>query len=106
MPMVATAFSPVDSVVVEHPSGAMIEIPEDATAGPDGEELMASVEEVEAPEENVLPVGQVFDFSVVDGDGGDVHLREPVEITLPYTLLEGKDAADVALLHWDDRLGR
>ena len=27
-------------------------------------------------------------------------------VTLPYTLPEGKDADDVALLHWDERLGR
>ena len=93
-------------MVVEHPSGARIEIPVDATGSPEDEKLMASVEEVEPPEGNTLPLGEVFDFSVVDEDGNDVHLREPVQITVPYTLPEEKDSADVALLHWDDRLGR
>ena len=105
-PMVMQSLTPGEGLMLEHPSGAMIEIPADATAGPEGEELMVSVEEVAVPEENVLPVGKVFGFSVVDQDGDDVHLREPVEITVPYTLPEGKDAADVALLHWDERLGR
>ena len=105
-PMVMQSLTPGEGLMLEHPSGAMIEIPADATAGPEGEELMVSVEEVAAPEESVLPVGKVFDFSIVDQDGDDVHLREPVEITVPYTLPEGKDAADVALLHWDERLGR
>ena len=105
-PMVMQSLTPGEELMLEHPSGAMIEIPADATAGPEGEELMVSVEEVAAPEENVLPVGKVFDFSIVDQDGGDVHLREPVAITVPYTLPAGKDAADVALLHWDERLGR
>ena len=105
-PMVMQSLTPGEGLMLEHPSGAMIEIPADATAGPEGEELMVSVEEVAPEEENLLPVGRVFDFSVVDQDGDDVHLREAVAVTLPYTLPEGKDAADVALLHWDERLGR
>ena len=105
-PMVMQSLTPGEELMLEHPSGAMIEIPADATAGPEGEELMVSVEEVAAPEENVLPVAKVFDFSVVDQDGGDVPLREPVEITLPYTLPEGKTELDLLPVYWDEQYGR
>ena len=105
-PMVMQSLTPGEELMLEHPSGAMIEIPADATAGPEGEELMVSVEEVAAPEENVLPVGKVFDFSIVDQDGDDVPLREPVEVTLPYTLPEGKTDSDLLPVYWDEQYGR
>ena len=63
-PMVMQSLTPGEGLMLEHPSGAMIEIPADATAGPEGEELMVSVEEVAPEEENLLPVGRVFDFSI------------------------------------------
>ena len=65
---------------------------------------MVSIEEVEAPEGSTLPGGRVFDFSIVDQDGRDVDLREPVILRLPYE--EGLDPVDVAVLDWNEALRR
>ena len=104
--MVSHSLTPGEELMVEHPSGAMIMVPRDATAAPSGEELMVAIREVDPPEGSVLPGEQVYDISVTGQEGLDAPLREPVEITLPYTLPEGKNAADVVLLHWDHQLGR
>ena len=95
-----------DMVVLEHESGARIEIPPGATAGALGEDgaemVTVTIEEVEAPAGSILNVGPVFGFSIVGEDGDEVPLREAVKITLPYALPEDKNAADVIMLHWDE----
>ena len=95
-----------EPVVLEHESGARIEIPPGATAGALGEDgaetVTVTIQEVEPPAESILNVGPVFGFSIVDQDGDEVPLREAVKITLPYTLPEDKNAADVIMLHWDE----
>ena len=95
-----------EPVVLEHERGARIEIPPGATAGALGEEgaetVTVTIQEIEPPAESILNVGSVFGFSIVDQDGDEVPLREAVKITLPYTLPEDKNAADVIMLHWDE----
>ena len=95
-----------EATEVVHPSGVKIELPMDGTAGPEEEEFMVSIQEIDPPEGNVLPVTRIYDISVTGEGGREVSLREPATITLPYTLPAGKTAADVALLHWDEQLGR
>ena len=85
---------------VEHGSGAQIEIPPDTTA----EAATVAIAEVDPPESPVA-VGRVFDFSVVDVDGQDVELQQPVTITLPYHLPKGKTAADIVVLDWNHEAG-
>ena len=93
-------------VEVVHGSGAKIEIPPGATAGALGadsaETVTVSIQRIDPPGESILPLGQVFDFSIVDQEGRDVPLREAVKVTLPYTLPADKNAADVTMLHWDE----
>ena len=89
---------------MEHPSGASIEVPSASTDGPAEDELMVSIEEVEAPVESTLHGGRVFDFSIVDQDGRDVALREPVILRLPYE--KGLDPVDLAVLDWNEALRR
>ena len=95
-----------EPVVLEHERGARIEIPPGATAGALGEDgaetVTVTIQEIEPPAESILNVGSVFGFSIVDQDGDEVPLREAVKITLPYTLPEDKNAADVIMLHWDE----
>ena len=95
-----------EPVVLEHERGARIEIPPGATAGALGEDgaetVTVTIQEIEPPAESILNVGPVFGFSIVDQDGDEVPLREAVKITLPYTLPEDKNAADVIMLHWDE----
>ena len=95
-----------EATEVVHPSGVKIELPMDGTAGPEEEEFMVSIQEIDPPAGNVLPVTRIYDISVTGEGGREVPLREPATITLPYTLPAGKTAADVALLHWDEQLGR
>ena len=102
--MVSESFTPGEEVMVEHPSGAMIEVPQEATAGPEEEQFTVSIEEVESPEGSIIPGGRVFDFNVLDQNGREVDLREPVKLSLPYK--DGLDPADVAVLGWNDALGR
>ena len=89
---------------MEHPSGASIQVPTESTDGPAEDELVVSIEEVEAPEGGTFLGGRVFDFSIVDHDGKDVDLREPVVLRLPYK--EGLDPVDVAVLDWNEALRR
>ena len=112
-----------DQAVVEHESGAMIEIPEGATnpvppdwsAGPEltdvtetvsDEMVTVSITEFEAPSPSVVEVQSAYDITVVDQDGEDVVLREPVTITLPYTLPEGKTTEDLDVVYWNEPLER
>ena len=99
-----------EPVVLEHERGARIEIPPGATTGALGDEssetVTVAIKEVGPPAQSMLPLGRVFGFSIVDQEGRDVPLREPVEITLPYTLAAGQNADDMEMLHWDDQLKR
>ena len=95
-----------ESVEVEHDAGAAIEIPMEATEGATTGPIKVSIREVDPPEGSQLEVERVFDFSVVDRFGDDVNLGQPVELTLPYTLPEGKDAADLMVLHWNESTGK
>ena len=112
-----------EEAVVEHESGARIEIPNGATvpvptdwsAGPEltsipqresDEMVTVSITEFETPVPNVVEVQSAYDISIVDEDGEDVVLREPVTVTLPFTMPEGKNAADVLVVHWNEHLER
>ena len=86
-----------EAATVTHDSGARIEIP----AGTNIESTTVSVAEVEPPV-SFVPVGRVFDFSIVDRDGKEVELQQPVTVTLPYELPEGKEHSDVVVLHWNE----
>ena len=112
--------------IVEHSDGVQVQIPEAATAGTpsdehswtpgseiteepdDGNDRMVtvSIQAIDPPEGNVLEGGQVYNISFTDDDGDDVHLRQPVTLTLPYTLPDDKTASDVVVLHWDQRVRR
>ena len=67
-PVAQRSFSPGEEVAVEHPSGASIQVPSESTDGPTEDEIVVSIQEVEAPLESTLPGGRVFDFSIVDED--------------------------------------
>ena len=112
-----------EEAVFEHESGARIEIPDGATvpvpldwyAGPEltstpqmasDEIVTVSITEFDTPVPNVLEVESAFEISIVDEDGEDVVLREPVTVTLPFTMPEGKNAADVLVVHWNEHLER
>ena len=112
-----------EEAVFEHESGARIEIPDGATvpvpldwyAGPEltstpqmasDEIVTVSITEFDTPVPNVLEVESAFEISIVDEDGEDVVLREPVTVTLPFTMPEGKNAADVQVVHWNEHLER
>ena len=112
-----------EEAVFEHESGARIEIPDGATvpvpldwsAGPEltsapqmafDEIVRVSITEFDTPVPNVLEVESAFEISIVDEDGEDVVLREPVTVTLPFTMPEGKNAADVLVVHWNEHLER
>ena len=103
-PMVMQSLTPGEELMLEHPSGAMIEIPQDATGEENAGQLTVSIAEVDPPRESIFTDGPVFDFTIVDQEGNEVDLREPVILHLPYP--EGLDPADVAVLHWNEALGR
>ena len=114
--MVEKSLSSGEAAELEHPMGARIVIPAGAAgpviAGIPGgvdpaisgvsQEFSVVIEESEGPRSNPLEVQSVFGITVVDGDGNDVPLREPVEITLP----EGKTVEDLLVVYWDEQLGR
>ena len=112
-----------EAAVFEHDSGAKIEIPEGATvpissdwvAGPEltgvtqttsDEMVTISITEFDTPVPNVLDVDPAFDVSIMDQDGEDVVLQDSVTVTLPFTMPEGKNAADVLVVHWNEPLER
>ena len=90
-----------EAAVVTHDSGAQIEIP----AGTTTEAATVSITEV-TPPESILSVGRTFDFAVTGASGEDVELQGPVTLRLPYSLSEGKNEADVAVLRWDEDVRR
>ena len=90
-----------EAAVVTHDSGAQIEIP----AGTTTESATVSITEV-TPSETILSVGRTFDFAVTNASGVDVDLQGPVTLRLPYSLSEGKNEADVAVLRWNEDVRR
>ena len=90
-----------EAAVVTHDSGAQIEIP----AGTTTESATVSITEV-TPPETILSVGRTFDFAVTNASGEDVELQGPVTLRLPYSLSEGKNEADVAVLRWNEDVRR
>ena len=101
------SFAAGEAAVLEHSSGARIEIPAEASMGlAKGETATASIREVLQPEDSLLKVGRVFDFTVADSSGDKVVIEQPVAVTLPYDLPEGKNIDDLVILHWDESVGR
>ena len=90
-----------EAAVVTHDSGAEIEIPAGATT----EAATVSITEVDPPE-SILSLGRTFDFAVTNASGEDVELRGAVTLRLPYSLSEGKNEADVAVLRWNEGVRR
>ena len=99
-PVTAT-IAPGEAAVVTHDSGAEIEIPAGATM----QAATVSITEV-TPPESVLSLGRTFDFAVTNASGEDVELQGPVTLRLPYSLSEGKNEADVAVLRWNEDVRR
>ena len=81
--------------VVEHDSGARIEVPRGATE----QQATVSIEEVKPPP-SPLEVRRAFDFSV---DG--TRLVAPVTVHIPFELEPGQDASSVRALRWDEEGG-
>ena len=81
-----------ESGVLEHNSGAWIEVPEGALI----EAAVISITEVEPPE-SPLDVRRAFDFSV---DGS--RLGESVTIYMPLVLGPGEHPASMYALHWNE----
>ena len=85
-----------ESGVLEHDSGARMEIPKGALT----ETVTVSISEVEPPSTDLpegVELGMVFDFSI-----GQANLAGPVTIHIPYDPGAGTTAEDVRALHWDD----
>ncbi len=94
-------LSPGEANTLTHSTGARIVVPQGATT----DSTTVSIEEV-VPPESVLDVERIFDVSVTDASGEEVDLQRSVTIRLPYTISEGKNAADVAVIHWNDERQR
>lgn len=93
--------------MLEHSSGARIEIPVEASMGlAEGEMATPTIREVFQPEASLIEVGRGFDFTVVDNSGDKVVFEQPVAVTLPYELPEGKNLDDLVILHWNESFGR
>ena len=90
-----------EAAAVTHESGAQIEVP----AGTTTEAATVAITEVE-PAASIVDVRRAFDFTVTDASGEDLELQRPVTLRLPYSLPEGKNAADVAVLHWNEDVRR
>ena len=88
-PMVMETLAPGEELMVEHPGGAMIEVPQGATGQENDGQLTVSIAEVEPPSGSIFTEGPVYDFTIEDQDGNEVDLREPVILHLPYP--EGLD---------------
>lgn len=78
--------------VVEHDSGARIEVPRGATE----EQTSVSIEEVQPPP-SPLEVRRAFDFSV-----GGARLVGPVTVHIPFELELGQDASSVRAFRWNE----
>ena len=91
--MVSREVGAGEAVMLTHESGAQIEVP----AGALREATTVSITEADAPESNVA-AGMVFDFSA-----SGAELEEPVSVTIPYELSEGKAHSDVLPIHWNEQ---
>ena len=91
--MVSREVGAGEAVMLTHESGAQIEVP----AGALPEATTVSITEADAPESNVA-AGMVFDFSA-----SGAELEEPVSVTIPYELSEGKAHSDVLPIHWNEQ---
>ena len=101
------SFMAGETAVLEHSSGARIEIPAEASMGlAEGETATATIREVLQPEDSLIEVGRTFDFTVSYSSGDKVVLEQPVAVTLPYDLPEGKNIDDLVILHWNESVGR
>ena len=81
-----------EDAIVDHESGARIEVPEGATT----EQTTVSIAEVEPPVSS-LEVRRAFDFSV-----GGAKLQKPVTIHIPFKLGPGENASEVYALQWNE----
>ena len=79
------------SGVLEHESGARIEVPNGAVT----ESVAVSIREVPLPP-SPLEVGRVFEFSLANG-----RFAEPVTIRIPFELDYEIDASEVVPLRWE-----
>ena len=77
--------------VLEHESGARIEVPNGAAT----ESVAVSIREVPLPP-SPLEVGRVFEFSLANG-----RFAEPVTIRIPFELDYEIDASEVVPLRWE-----
>ena len=77
--------------VLEHESGARIEVPNGAVT----ESVAVSIREVPLPP-SPLEVGRVFDFSLANG-----RFAEPVTIRIPFELDYEIGASEVVPLRWE-----
>ena len=95
--LVSTSVGSDEPTILENNSGAKIVVPALESSGG----LTVSIREV-APPVSHVSVGEVFDFSITDEAGQDVSFDQPVAITLPYSLPEGREHSDVVVLHWNE----
>ena len=89
---VSLRLSSGESGVLEHDSGARMEVSQGALT----EAVTVSISEVEPPP-SPAKVGRAFDFTV----GGE--LAAPVTIHIPFELEPGQDSSSVHALHWDEQ---
>ena len=99
--LVSTSVESDEPTILENDSGAKIVVP----ALESSEDITVSIRKVPPPVSHVS-IGEVFDFSIVDEAGQDVSLDQPVAITLPYSLPEGREHSDVVVLHWNEAEGK
>ena len=95
--LVSASVDGDEPTILENESGAKIVVP----VLESNEGITVSIREVSPPASQVS-IGEVFDFSITDETGQDVNLDQQVEITLPYSLPEGKEHSDVVVLHWNE----
>ena len=99
--LVSASVEGDEPTILENDSGAKIVVP----ALESNEDITVSIRKVPPPVSHVS-IGEVFDFSIVDEAGQDVSLDQPVAITLPYSLPEGREHSDVVVLHWNETEGK
>ena len=91
---VSLRLSSGESGVLEHDSGARMEISQGALT----EAVTVSISEVEPPP-SPARVGKVYYFSV-----GDTPILAPITLHIPYELEPGVDSSRIVPMHWDDDL--
>ena len=91
---VSLRLSSGESGVLEHDSGARMEVPQGALT----ESVTVSISEVDPPP-GPTRVGRVYDFSV-----GDSPILAPITLHIPFELEPGTDSSRIVPLHWDEEL--